>query len=39
MMNEKAYEILKNKCDLVVKAQKNRKFRSLPLFVLHPASR
>ena len=39
MMNEKAYEILKNKCDLVVKAQQNRKFRSLPLFVLHPASR
>ena len=39
MMNEKAYEILKNKCDLVVKAQENRKLRSLPLFVLHPASR
>ena len=39
LMNKPAYKILKEKCDAVVKSRENRKFRSLPLFVLHPASR
>ena len=39
MMNLKAYELLKIKCDLVMQSRKTRKLRTLPLFVLHPASR
>jgi hypothetical protein len=39
LMNPPAYEILREKCDSVIKSQTERKFRSLPLFVLHPASR
>jgi hypothetical protein len=39
LMNEPAYQILKEKCDLVIESRENRKLRSLPLFVLHPASR
>jgi hypothetical protein len=35
LMNQRAYEILKEKCDLVMKSRR----KSLPLFVLHPASR
>lgn len=35
MMNERAYQVLKDKCDLVIKSRR----KSLPLFVLHPASR
>ncbi|MFM7542934.1 MAG: hypothetical protein ACKO2I_05785, partial [Actinomycetales bacterium] len=39
LMNKSAYKVLKDKCDTVIKSRENRKFRSLPLFVLHPASR
>jgi hypothetical protein len=39
LMNKSAYKVLKDKCDAVIKSRENRKFRSLPLFVLHPASR
>ena len=39
LMNEPAYGILKEKCNSVIKSREGLKFRSLPLFVLHPASR
>ena len=39
MMNQSAYEILKDHCDLRVSALKNRKAKNLQLYVIHPASR
>ena len=39
MMNPKAYEVLKTKCDAVMLSRSKRKLKTLPLFVLHPASR
>ena len=39
MMNPRAYEILKEHCDIRINALKARKTKNLPLYVIHPASR
>ena len=38
MMSPAAYQVLHDRCELIVAARNIRKFRSLPLFVIHPAS-
>ena len=39
MMNEAAYEVLKNRCDEIVKVMRDKNPKLLPLLNIHPASR
>jgi len=38
-MNESAYKKLTELCKVRIEAQKNRKVKHLPLFVIHPATK
>lgn len=39
LMNEAAYQILKERCDSIMATKSNRRTKSLPLLSIHPASR